>query len=352
MDREDRSVRRPAAARRGRPAGHAPLSAVLLRTGWGWASRPTARGSSRPLAGRRRGLRGEDRPAACVPIRLDFYAQGFALSRDGKQAAVAGFRFQPGQDTEGVVRVVNVADGKKVRTWLRGKERRPTLMLAFSADGKLLASLTDEGLFRLEEVRSGEELLRHRFAAGYPEASPSRPTGRPSPSPRADKVSTPGAGRRAASRPRSTSRTGADLAVLLARRQDPGDRRRRRRRRPPLGRRHRQEAANAGAAGSMTLAVSYSPDGKYLVSSSYKDRALILWDAKSGDEVRKLPCPESLHSSGRLLARLAPRRRPRRRRHPRLGRRQRQGSVRRRLARQDAELRPSAGRRCRRHRRR
>src|SRR5262245_31542021 len=36
-------------------------------------------------------------------IRLDFHPQGFALSRDGKLAAVAGGRFQPGRDPESVV---------------------------------------------------------------------------------------------------------------------------------------------------------------------------------------------------------------------------------------------------------
>src|SRR5262249_24566760 len=92
-----------------------------------------------------------------LDVRLGFYAQEFALSRDGKQVAVAGFHAPRGRDSEGVVRVVNVADGKEVRTWLRGKERNDHCRLSFSADGKLLASLNVEGLLRLEEIRSGEE---------------------------------------------------------------------------------------------------------------------------------------------------------------------------------------------------
>jgi WD40 repeat protein len=223
-----------------------------------------------------------------LSARFDFYAAAFALSRDGKQVAVAGYHLPRGRDAEGVVRVVSVADGKEVRTWLRGKERTDSCSLAFSADGKLLASLNGEGLLRLEEIRSGEELYRHRFTGSYPAGLTFSPDGKILAAADSYKVhlwrwkdgGEPVAlGGRRRSSSLAFSPDGKTLAI--GGEDDEG---------VQLFDVTTNKRLRKVGERKMTMAVRYSPDGKYLAATSYLDRALIVWDAKSGDEVRKLPC--------------------------------------------------------------
>jgi RNA polymerase sigma factor (sigma-70 family) len=90
--------------------------------------------------------------------------RGFALSPDGKRAAVGGFLPDEGnQPTPGVVRVLDLVTGKEVRTFPRTDLDVDHCSLAFSPDGQLLLSLGDSGTFRVEEVATGAELLRQQF---------------------------------------------------------------------------------------------------------------------------------------------------------------------------------------------
>src|SRR5262249_14052249 len=93
------------------------------------------------------------------------HVRGAAFSRDGQLAAVGGVTPLEGKKpTTGLVGILNVASGRVVRSFARGAERTDSVSLAFSPDGKMLASLGG-GIVRLEEVATGAELLRHRFPA-------------------------------------------------------------------------------------------------------------------------------------------------------------------------------------------
>src|SRR5262249_46871151 len=94
------------------------------------------------------------------------HVRGAALSPDRRLVAIAGFEFpKDNQPAAGVVRILEVATGKEVRRMSRGPERTDHASLAFTPDGKMLASLGGGGIVRLEEVATGAELLRSRFPA-------------------------------------------------------------------------------------------------------------------------------------------------------------------------------------------
>jgi WD40 repeat protein len=59
--------------------------------------------------------------------------------------------------------VLDVATGKEVRTFPRTDLDVDHCSLAFTPDGQLLLSLGDSGVFRVEEVATGAELLRQQF---------------------------------------------------------------------------------------------------------------------------------------------------------------------------------------------
>src|SRR5262249_19550004 len=93
---------------------------------------------------------------------------GFALSPNGKYVAVGGFLPNEGnQPTRGNVGIWDIDSGKQVRTLPRDSLDVDHCSLAFTSDGKLLASVGDSGVLRIEEVATGEDLLRHQFPRDY-----------------------------------------------------------------------------------------------------------------------------------------------------------------------------------------
>ena len=88
---------------------------------------------------------------------------GIAFSPDGKQIAFSGLE-RPGDEPAyySVRLVVDAATGKEVsRLPLRARDS--DLALAFTPDGKSLISLAHSGMFRVEEITSGVELLHREF---------------------------------------------------------------------------------------------------------------------------------------------------------------------------------------------
>jgi RNA polymerase sigma factor (sigma-70 family) len=92
-----------------------------------------------------------------------FSRVGIAFSPDGKQIAFSGLE-RPGDEPAyySVRLVVDAATGKEVRR-LPVRARDSDLALAFTPDGKSLISLAHSGMFRVEEITSGVELLHREF---------------------------------------------------------------------------------------------------------------------------------------------------------------------------------------------
>jgi RNA polymerase sigma factor (sigma-70 family) len=89
---------------------------------------------------------------------------GIAFSPDGKHIALSGSQptkaDPPGYDP--VRLVVDATSGKEVGR-LPVTDHNVDLGLAFTPDGKSLMSLRGTGVFRIEEIASGAELLRREF---------------------------------------------------------------------------------------------------------------------------------------------------------------------------------------------
>src|SRR5262245_45812415 len=92
------------------------------------------------------------------------HVRGFALSRDGKQLAVAGFWYSEDQTrTERQVRILDTTTGQTVQTLQRADSDLDRHEMAFTPDGKLLISLGTAGILRVEEPASGLEILQEKF---------------------------------------------------------------------------------------------------------------------------------------------------------------------------------------------
>jgi WD40 repeat protein len=91
------------------------------------------------------------------------YFRTFTLSPDGKQIALAGsWILEDQSDIHSEIRVVSAETGRTIQTFKRAS-RDGCNTLAFTPDGKLLASLGEAGILRIEEVESGLELLTQSF---------------------------------------------------------------------------------------------------------------------------------------------------------------------------------------------
>jgi RNA polymerase sigma factor (sigma-70 family) len=219
------------------------------------------------------------------------HVRGAALSPDRRLVAIAGFEFpKDNQPAAGLVRILEVATGKEVRRMSRGPERTDHASLAFTPDGKMLASLGGGGIVRLEEVATGAELLRSRFPAdimgaialsadGSQLAVATGPNTRKvfvwewqaGKAPREIKASPRGA-RSVAFSPDGTVLATGDNGQEGIRLWAVADGRLLRR----LG----------GLDGWGLHQVCFSPDGKYIAGTSRK--GLRLWDPKTGKEVRRM----------------------------------------------------------------
>jgi WD40 repeat protein len=99
-------------------------------------------------------------------IRTDpMSVQAFALSRDGKKIAVAGFWYPDDrtQGPKGELRILDAATGEVLKTVPQESRDVNRAALEFSPDGKLLFSLGNNGVLRIEELASGAEILQHKF---------------------------------------------------------------------------------------------------------------------------------------------------------------------------------------------
>jgi RNA polymerase sigma factor (sigma-70 family) len=223
----------------------------------------------------------------------DLHVRGAALSPDRKLAAVGGFTWKEDDDPGvGLIRILDLSTGKEVRRFSRGAERSDHFSMAFTPDGKILASLNASGTLRLEEIATGTELLRHKFPADILTDLTLSPDGKilavaTGPNtrkvfvwewqaglePREIKATPRGALSVAFSPDGKTLATGDDGQEGI-RLWDVAS-----------GRLLRQLGDRTGWGRNR---VCFSPDGRYLASTSSSQNTLILWDPKTGKEVRRL----------------------------------------------------------------
>jgi WD40 repeat protein len=234
--------------------------------------------------------------------------RAFALSPDAKLIAIGGFLPQQGnQPTPGLVRIIDAASGKEVQTLQRADRDVNQCTFAFTPDGKLLASMGDNGILRIEEIASGVEILQQQFPRDLGHFAMSRDgstiavsTGpnthklylwkwQAGEEPRELKVPRYAADRLA------FSPDGKKLAAIsqydaTVRVWDVDSGRLRHRLDPP------------GAERYMHIGLAYSPDGRLLTVSSYAGRnrigALHFWDAATGQFCGRLALDGG--SAGRL----------------------------------------------------
>jgi RNA polymerase sigma factor (sigma-70 family) len=89
--------------------------------------------------------------------------RGFAVSRDGKRLAAAGFVQGDGKPGfRSAAAIFDLATGKPVRV-IERSPREGIHSLTISPDGKMLFTLDGNGKLRVEEVATGAELLTQQF---------------------------------------------------------------------------------------------------------------------------------------------------------------------------------------------
>jgi len=90
--------------------------------------------------------------------------RGVAVSNDGKQVAVAGFSVPDlSAPTQAEIRLIDPQSGATIRSFARESADTDRMALSFSPDDKLLLSAGRSGMFRVEEIETGLELLAHQF---------------------------------------------------------------------------------------------------------------------------------------------------------------------------------------------
>jgi RNA polymerase sigma factor (sigma-70 family) len=223
----------------------------------------------------------------------DLHVRGAAFSRDRQLVAVGGFQFiKENEPSVGLIRVLNAATGKEVRRFSHGTERSDHFWLAFTPDGKYLFSLSSAGIVRLEEIATGAELLRQQFSGGLrgdlclsPDGSTLAVATGPNTQqvfvwewqagkePREIKVPPRGA-RSLAFLPDGKTLVTADGGQEGIRLWDVAS-----------GRLLLKLGEQAGYGYHRACV---SPNGRYIISSGDRQKALILYDAKTGKEVRRM----------------------------------------------------------------
>jgi RNA polymerase sigma factor (sigma-70 family) len=230
------------------------------------------------------------RPIRRLPTG-DLNVRGAAFSRDLQLVAIGGFKhFKENEPAVGIIRVLNAATGKEIRRFSRGKEDTDHFSLAFTPDGKNLFSLSRAGILRMEEIATGTELLRQQFRGDVASSICLSPDGsilavatgpntrqvfawewRAGKEPRQFNVAPRGVHSLAFlpdGKTLVTAETGGggirlwdatSGRVLL----QMGDR-----------------------IGWRSDSVCVSPDGRYIVSPGYREKDLVLYDVKTGKEVR------------------------------------------------------------------
>jgi WD40 repeat protein len=219
--------------------------------------------------------------------------RGAAFSLDGRLVALGGFTpYKDNEPGQGMIRVLDLTTGKEVCTFSRGKERSDHVALAFTPDRRILASLGGAGILRLEEIATGTELLRQKFSpdilsdiAFSPDGSLLAVAAGPNArkvflwewqggkEPREVKAGPRGARSVAFSLDGTTLATGDDGKEGIRLWTVPGGRLLRRVGEPK---------------GWDTNQVGFSPDGRYLAEMSSQQKALILYDPRTGKEVRRM----------------------------------------------------------------
>jgi WD40 repeat protein len=188
-----------------------------------------------------------------VPVE-PMTARAFALSRDGRQVAVAGFWYPADRSgPKGQVRVLEVATGTTIQTLERDARDVDHASIAFTPDGKYLASLGNNGALRIEEIATSTELLRQAF--------PRDNSGSLAISPDGQIIAVA---------------TGANTRKHFRWKWQAGE-----------------EPSELKTVGSRTGEgeMAFSPDGRWLAWVGSSDTPIHIWDAATGELVSRLHLP-------------------------------------------------------------
>jgi RNA polymerase sigma factor (sigma-70 family) len=191
-----------------------------------------------------------------------------AYSPDGRILATGGA-------FDGTIRLWQASTGQEIRCWedkqKKGRARPWPMSLAFSADGKTLASVGSDRMVRLREVSTGNEIRQFRAGAAtaaYPTAFRFSPDG--------TLLATPDAG-------------GAVHVWMVTGKEI-----------------HRLPTADQPPTLGTFWGLAFSADGKFLAAS--RGKAVFVWETATGREVRQFVNADTnvaalaLSADSRLLA--------------------------------------------------